>query len=753
MYMLYAFTLFLSATLLFLIQPMFAKAILPELGGTPAVWNTCMVFYQAMLLIGYVYAHLSTAYLNTRTQTLVHLVVLVLPTLVLPVSLLSCSHVPVEANPIPWLLLTLLTSVGLPFFVVSTTAPLLQSWFAETSHPDAQNPYFLYSASNLGSLLALLAYPTVVEPRLGIIEQAAGWSAGYRLLILLVVACVAVLWYTKRRDRVHSCNRSPRAATSMSIIEQKSGGTDSYAAVTQAVRLRWIILSFVPSSLLLGVTTHITTDIASVPLLWVIPLALYLLSFVLVFARHRWGTHDFWVRSHAFILVPLMICFSLGNVAVVWIVLALHLLAFFLASMVCHGELALQRPSASRLTDYYLCMSFGGMLGGMFNSLLAPLVFPTILEYPLILVLGCFLRPDLSGLERRFKSTVLDVVLPLALAGLLVTANALIARNSWSLNTGGLILVSSLAGIACYSFRERPVRFGLGTAAILMNGFIQYSSQDPVLLTERSFFGVLRVRSVKEGHFHQLSHGNTLHGAQCLDKDRRREPLTYYHRQGPIGQVFHVFSGQTTKQRVAAVGLGVGTLACYGESGQQWSFYEIDPAVERIARDKRYFTYLSDSDAEVKVVLGDARRSLAHESDGSFGLIILDAFSSDAIPIHLITREAVRGYLDKLADDGIMAFHISNRHLRLHSVLASVADNLGLECRQQEFRVTDTDLKEFYYPSDWVLMARRTTDFGPLASDTRWRTPSIEPAMRVWTDEYSNILSVLHFGETKQQRQ
>lgn len=747
MLLLYAVTLFLSATLMFLIQPMFAKIVLPLLGGTPAVWNTCMVFYQTILLAGYVYAHLITTRLSFRQQVLVHLGVLALPILTLPISLTYDSPPPTGTNPIPWLLLALAMSVGLPFFVISTTAPLLQRWFAESGHPEAKDPYFLYGASNLGSLVALLGYPFLVEPRLRIVEQSWGWTVGYGLLALLVVPCAMVVWRTTKSAYSDSTNVAFQN-TGNPNYDGEMARDEDVPLVTPGQRLHWIALAFVPSSLLLGVTTYVTTDIASAPLLWVIPLAIYLFTFVLVFARRPWVTHEFWVRAHGFAILPLLILFFLGRAGVAWILLPLHLMVFFLTAMVCHGEFARRRPSAAHLTEFYLCMSFGGMLGGMFNSLVAPLIFPTIVEYPLVLVLGCLLRPDLSQTVRGVADRLWDVVWPLTLAGALLGVTTLATYRSWEFDTTGMILMASLAGIVCYSFRGRPIRFGLGAATILVSGAVQVAAQNQFLMTERSFFGVLRVRSVEEdGRFHQLLHGSTLHGSQSLDEACRREPLTYYHRQGPIGQVFEVFSKEAAKPHVAVIGLGAGTLACYGEPGQHWTFYEIDPAVERIARDTRYFTFLHDCKAKVDVVLGDARLSMAQAPNGHFGIIVLDAFSSDAIPIHLITREAVQGYLEKLADDGVLAFHISNKYLLLHSVVASLAADLGLECRAQGMQINEADSKLGFAPSDWVLLARRAADLGPLANDPRWKPLPSERGTRVWTDDYSNVLRVIRFGE------
>lgn len=743
MVLLYAITLLLSATLLFWIEPMFAKIVLPLLGGTPAVWNTCMLFYQAMLLAGYVYAHVSTAWLGVRRQALFHLGLLVLPLLTLPIGLWYTSPPPTATTPIPWLLTSLVLSIGLPLFVISTTAPLLQHWFANTGHPAAKDPYFLYAASNLGSLIALLGYPILVEPRWRLVEQSWGWSAGYCLLALLIAACAFAL--LRGRE-----NAYPRWVTDGELNPSPApAASDERSRVTLSQRLGWIALSFVPSSLLLGVTTYLTTDIASVPLLWVIPLALYLLTFVLVFLRRPLVSQHTWVRAHAFVILPLVVLFLLGRSGVVWMLLPLHLLVFFVTGMVCHGELARRRPAAEHLTEFYLWMSFGGVLGGVFNSIVAPLVFSTVTEYPLALVLGCLLRPMLVQTGPVVASRWLDAVLPLTLAGLLLGVDQGLSRSSWSLDLSGLIVLSSLAGVACYSFRDRPIRFGLGVGAILVGGAFHSDAHNRILLTERSFFGVLRVFGDSDGKYHHLVHGYTIHGAQCLDPERRRDPLTYYHRQGPIGQVFTAFSGEAAKSHVAAVGLGTGTLACYGEAGQHWTFYEIDPAVERLARDPQYFTYLSDCPAQVEVVLGDARLSLTQAPDRQFGIIVLDAFSSDAIPMHLLTREALQGYLSKLADGGLLAFHISSRHLRLHPVLANLAADAQLESLAQEMPVSEAESKDFKSSSNWFVMARHAGDFGKLADDPRWKPVSPEPGMPVWTDDFSNILSVARFQRSK----
>ena len=666
----FALTLFVSAALLFSIQPMFTKMVLPLLGGTPAVWNTAMMFFQAALLAGYAYAHLTTRVLGTKRQALLHIFLMVVALLTLPVVANDAWQPPTDGNPIFWLLGLLMISIGLPFFVIAANAPMLQSWFGRTSHPAAGNPYFLYSASNLGSMLALLSYPLLVEPLLRLDQQSWIWTGSYALLALLTTACAALIW---RVDR--PVDRTTRLAKN----DSASGPTIS--AVTMRLRAKWLVLSFAPSSLLLGVTTFLTTDIAAVPLLWVVPLALYLLTFVIVFARRPLISHRIAVRIQPFFLLPLIVFMFWGGNAAVAVLYPMHLLVFFLTALVCHGELAASRPTSAYLTEFYLWLSIGGLLGGVFNALLAPVVFDTIIEYPLLIAIATALRPYLGDTQRA-RIHWRDIVFPGVLGAILLAIIWSSGDDPIGLGLWILILISSVLGMALYSFRERPLRFGLGIGCVLLVGNTLVQSEGITLMRERNFFGVVAVAQPLDDYY-VLRHGTTVHGAQSLDADRRREPLTYFTRSGPLGQAMAAWQDQLAGASVAVTGLGAGTIACDAQPGQDWTFYEIDPAVERIARNPAYFTYLRDCLPDGRVILGDARLQMRGAIDGSYDLIILDAFSSDSVPVHLLTREALELYLSKLAIGGVLVFNISNRYLDLVPVLAGLAESHDLIGRYQ----------------------------------------------------------------------
>jgi hypothetical protein len=729
----FALTLFISASLLFCIQPMIAKMILPVLGGSPSVWSTCMVFFQAVLLAGYTYAYAMTAWLRLRRQAALHFGVLLLPVLVLPLAITpgTVQAPSPAANPSVWLLGLLLTSVGLPFFVGASTAPLLQKWFAETGHPAGKDPYFLYGASNLGSLIALLGYPILMEPGLRLAQQSLLWSVGYGVLAVLTFVC-AVLVVLAPRDL-------PRA-----VDEPIIGAVASHPLVRQ--RLSWVALAFIPSSLLLGVTTYLSTDVASIPLFWIIPLALYLVTFILAFSRREILPLRLLTRVSRPAILVLVLVTCLYPVQVVFI--PLHLLVFFLAASVCHGELARRRPSVRHLTEFYLAISLGGVLGGVFNALIAPVVFDRVVEYPLAMVLACLALPGVAARSgtRHLQARVLDFAFPLALGSAIVgvrlwlTDPATIPTSSDNLT---MILAFSLGSLICFTFVERPVRFALGIAALLGSGMLM--SQGQVLHRERSFFGSLSVVRLEPGPYHQLIHGTTVHGQQSLDPHRRQEPLTYYYRTGPIGQVFEVFGQRSSRPTVAVVGLGTGSLAAYAQPGERWTFYEIDPSVARIASNPAYFTYLRDCRASAReIVLGDARLRLRDAPGHRYDLIVLDAFSSDSIPVHLLTREAIDLYRSKLAPDGMMAFHISNRHLDLATILGAVARDEDLVCRvRRDTRLNPDEQRLGKSVSTWAILANRENDLGSLATDPAWVLPRVRRNEAAWTDDFSNIFE--HF--------
>lgn len=727
---LYSVTLFISATLLFVVQPMFARMILPLLGGSPAVWNTTQVFYQAALLAGYGYAHLARR-LAPRRQIGLHVLLLLLPLLVLPIRVPTDSLPPIASNPAPWLLLLLTVAVGLPFFVVAASSPLLQRWFAGTGHRAAGDPYFLYAASNLGSLLALLAYPVIIERSLRLAEQSHWWTGGYLLLAALIVGCGVMVW---------------RALQSTPAPWESPPVAAPAGEVTFKQRARWVLLAFVPASLMLSVTTYISTDIAAIPLLWVIPLALYLLTFVLVFARKPLLPHALMVELFPIAMLPLVVLLASQVTQTTLRSIPIHLLAFFVVAMVCHGELARERPGPRHLTEFYLWLSVGGVLGGGFNALLAPLLFKNVMEYSLTVALGCLLLPNRAPAEQESpRARRLDWALPLGLFFLVAGLVVGLPDREWLPYRLVLGVTFGLPALICFTFARRPVRFGLGVGAIMLAGVLFNGSAGRVLYAERTFFGIHRVLLDDSGNYHVLTHGSTVHGMQSVDPARRQEALTYYTPSGPIGQVFAIFNGALADREIAVVGLGSGSVACHRQPGQRWTFYEIDPSVERIARDLRYFTYLRDCLPDAEVVLGDARFSLASARSGQYSLILLDAYSSDAMPVHLITREALQLYVDKLAPGGLLAFNISNRYFDLKPVLSNLAEDAGLAYRSRDdLDVTEAERQQGKIGSQWVVLARSPDDLGRLLDDPRWLPPRPRADIPVWTDDFNSMLSALY---------
>jgi hypothetical protein len=746
---LFGATLFVSAGLTFLVQPMFAKFVLPLFGSTPAVWNTSMLFFQTTLLAGYLYAHESTRRLGARRQAAVHVAILLVPLLVLPIGVPENWIPPADSNPLPWLLGLLAIAVGLPFFVVATTAPLLQRWLAATDHPAAADPYFLYRASNLGSVLGLLGYPLIVEPSLRLAEQGRLWSAGYGLLVVLVLACAAVVW---RAPRV-----ADAAASAAPAVEDReaapAGDADGAPAPPRgsparqrlATRLRWVGLAFVPSSLMLGVTTAMTTDIAPIPLLWSLPLSLYLISFILVFAPS--SRADRLQRAMAFALPGVVLVISvillLDVRGPLWLLVPVHLGGFFVVAVVSHGALARDRPPARRLTEFYLLISLGGALGGVFNAIVAPALFDSLAEYPIVLVLAAIClprRPPLiaPGPYARW----LDLALPLALGATVALIVLLSQLAPTDAQEYAKMFAFSLAAGVAINFIRRPLRFGLSVGAIVLAVAIASAPDQQELHRERSFFGVYRVTAAEGGDLHRLVHGTTTHGAQDLSPGRERTPISYYHRSSPIGQLLRAMPpGVTT--RAAVIGLGTGSVACYSKPGERWTFYEIDPTVERIARDPRFFTYLRVCPGEFDVVLGDARLRLPRAADRRYGLIMADAFSSDAVPVHLITREALALYRSKLREHGIVAFNVSNNYVALEPVLGNLAHDAAMACVARADRRSGRDGMPETDASDWVVMARHRRDLRAIAADKRWGDCRRSPRSAPWTDDYSNLLSAL----------
>ena len=730
----FGLTLFLSAGLLFSVQPMVAKMLLPLLGGTPAVWNTCMVFFQGLLLAGYAYA----MFISRRSvgqQIVFQLVLLLLACVSLPIGLSAfwLNSVPSTSNPTVWLLACLAATVGLPFFIASSNGPLLQKWFSNTGLRSATDPYFLYSASNAGSFVALLSYPALLEPNFNLQLQSRIWAIGYLLLICLIAVCAFLLW----RSRVRT-------------VESESGGESvdpDYATASvddvpsTGKRLRWIALAFVPSSLMLGVTNYLTTDIASLPLLWVVPLAIYLFTLVLAFSRRQIiSLRSLTIVLPAITVLFLFVYFS-GISLQPSLMVALSLVYFFVAALTCHTRVAALRPGAKHLTEFYLWFSLGGVLGGIFNALLAPLVFTSVVEYPLMVLLACLLLPAEPGepglVQLRWKDYAKPIVILIGTLVLGIAVNKL-APNSLP----GLLVVLALPMIVAYTSRRRPLIFVLCVAAVIVGSTV-VNVDSRTLHVERNFFGVLRVTSNDDDSMHVILHDTTLHGRQFTSKERRCEPLSYFHREGPLGHVFTAFRESTAPRNVAVVGLGAGAITAHALPAEHWTYYEINPAVVEIARDKRYFSYVGEcAQVPFNVVLGDARLRLREATDATYGLIVIDAFSSDAIPVHLMTQQALDLYLSKLAPDGLLVFHISNRNLDLKPVVADLARSRSLTAVYLGDPILDAVKAKD--PSAWVVMTRKERDAKGLA-ETPIASSLTADGKHLWTDDYSNILSVFRW--------
>lgn len=728
MLILYASAIFFSAALLFSVQPLFARMALPLLGGSPSVWNAALVFYQATLLAGYIYAHVSTRFLSVRTQAVLHVLLVLMPLVVLPIRIGSDWAPPSNVNPTLSFLGLLTGAVGLPFFALSTTAPVLQRWFTKSGHPSAADPYFLYAASNGGSFLALLSYPLVIDRVLSLTVQARWWAIGYAMfLVLMGTSALAVL------RRANAAAAQPRTASASALV-----------ALPFARRARWVIVALIPSSLMLGVTTHISTDLAAMPLLWVVPLSIYLLSFVLVFAR-RPLPHRFFVRLLPIAAFAVVFTMAVKAIEPIAFVIPLHLVLLFVASMVCHGELARDRPASADLTEFYLWMAIGGVLGGAFNALVAPLLFGSIVEYPLMIVAALLVAPLGDGSRISSPRPIftmprgLDMALPIAVAALTLLLVTAMEKTAFTPRTQ-YVIAFGLPALVAFGFSRQPIRFGLAMGAILTVSTVFGSSRGHVVHSERTFFGVHRVAIDSSGAYHQLLHGGTIHGVQSIDPARRREPLGYYGAGGPAGQIFGSLAPRPA--RIGVVGLGNGTLAAYALRGESWTFFEIDAAVERIARDPRWFTYLVDSPGVVRVRLGDGRLSLAAAAD-RYDVLILDAYSSETIPLHLLSREALRVYRARLTPRGLLVFHISNRYFDLAPVVAGLAQDAGLEWRVRKEELSDPEeIRRGSVPSTWAVLTSDAAALGVLTADRRWRRVPPKGA-DVWTDDHSSLLSAL----------
>lgn len=737
---LFAVAIFTSAALVFVVQPMVTRLVLPMLGGSPAVWNTAMVFFQTALLAGYAYAHLLQKVGSMRVQLGVHLALLLAAAVTLPLSISGVTGDPDPTAPILWLLATLTLSVGAPFAVLSATAPLLQAWYARVraGHPDGQNPYALYAASNLGSFLALLAYPVVVEPLAALSSQRWGWSGGYLLFVLMIATLAGVVWF-RRADRALE---PPRLVRSPPVAWLERG--------------KWVLLAAAPSSLMLGVTAHLSTDVASAPFLWVIPLALYLLTFVIAFQTRPWIS----------LPVTLTIAGALGAICVsftafrtgAWpLMFALHLATFFFLALMCHQRLAERRPPADRLTEFYLLMSLGGVVGGAFTALLAPVIFNMVWEYPLVLVLVALARPrDRSEVQRWEILTFVGAVLVCAAPPLLSAMFQADWDLAWAYNRHfdwrmeqltQVILMFAMIG--AFLLRDRTPAYVILLALITLSA--QYIARGyDWSYSERSFFGVMRVANVPDpalgGDVHVLMHGTTLHGAQARAPAFECRPTLYYATTTPIGQATQLVQSRGPGANIGVVGQGSGAMAAYKRAGDTLTFFEIDPMVDRLSRDPDWFTYISHCAAgPVRTVLGDARLTMAREPAGTYDLLIIDAFSSDAVPTHLLTVEAIDGYLKLLKPDGVVVLHLSNRNLDITLPAAAAARALGVASRHSIYIETPGTPVMAEASTEALVLSPTAAGLGDFRPDNGWRTLA-DSDVRPWTDDYVNLFGAMVRG-------
>ena len=732
----YTAAIFVSALLLFSVQPLFTKMVLPRLGGSPAVWSVAMVFFQSLLLAGYAYAHFLMQVKNRTTVVAVHLVLLVIALLTLPLSIAGSWGEPPTSGYAFWLLGLFVVSIGLPFFALAANNPLLQAWFVRTGHPAGPDPYFLYASSNIGSFLALLSYPVLLEPMFTLRSQNLMWTGGYGVLVLLIATCGLLLL------------RSPAPA----VADPQTGqsGDASAPAPGWRLRARWIFLASVPSGLLIAVTAHISTDVAAAPLLWVLPLSLYLLTWVLVFQSRPLLPHKWMLMLQPLAIAGVITLLALGGEQNLLLTLGGHQLCFFVIAMACHGELARTRPAAKYLTGFYVALSFGGMVGGLFAGLIAPYAFSWVAEYPILLALAALCRPSDGGERWPSWSRWYWPVLAVLAVALIAPAwyagkipSWLLDHRVWTASVVG-VLAAALALLLKASRLKIFATVGLALVLIRV-----YPADDGRVETVRSFFGVHKIVVMPGGQYHVLMHGTTIHGAQrFLNSDGtpvagRPEPISYYHRDGGIGQaIAAIRERKGAPLRVAVIGVGSGTLACAAEPGETWKFFEIDQTMIDTARDPKYFSYIQNCAPDMKPVIGDARLTFAKEPDGVYDLIIVDAYSSDAIPIHLATQEAMQIYKDKLAPQGAVVMHVSNRHLELSSVVVGIAD--ANEMQSWVYSEDSGRDNEYIFATTVVVSAREEADIGKLASSDEWTQTEPTENQRVWTDDYSNVLGAVY---------
>lgn len=737
---LFVLTIFTGSFLLFLVQPMVARMALPKLGGAPAVWNSAMLVYQALLLAGYAYAHRLTRQ-AARRQSWIHLAVLLLAAIWLPISL-ATLQIPADGSPIFWVPWLLVASIGPLFFAVAAQAPLMQRWFSLSGNTG--EPYALYAASNIGSFAGLIAYPLLVEPFMPIQQQSWLWSGLYALLVLLVLTCAWGIYNSSRNAEVPATE----IPADLPLIGWRK-------------RLYWTALSAVPSGLMLSTTSHLTTDLMAMPLLWVIPLGLYLLSFSVAFADRRSLARFITQTTPSVLLLSAATAFVFFGNALIFKLISTVLL-LFLVAVSLHAEMYRTRPDARHLTDFYLMMSIGGVIGGLFCAIAAPLLFDWTWEHPLLIFAAALLIPQIrlfalsgdddSDDKGRDRATIVLglIALVIGVSGGFMDPTG----NGWA----KMSITAVMVGVGVFTIGNR-IAYALVIAGIMAaNGGVFSLQQSLDNVRWRSYFGIYTVKTDPSGGYRWLTHGTTLHGMQSLIEPTL--PISYYGAGSGVGLAFakaEAFYGPNAT--VGVVGLGSGTLACYAKPGQDWHFFEIDPLMVKIARDKKIFSYVDHCTPDAAIHIGDARLTLAEQPKASLDLLAIDAFSSDAIPLHLLTKEAFDVYRRILKPNGLLIVHISNRHVDLKPVLAAEAKAGGWSLALRNDSPPKKDMDRGMRASSWVAMSMDgkmlKTLTGPLKpfngeyyDPALWLT--IPPAGNTtrWSDDYASVLPHLSIWDT-----
>lgn len=730
----FTLTVFLSAYLLFVVQPIVGKAILPVLGGTPMVWNTTMMFFQILLLGGYFYAHTIAKIRSIKTQSALH-AAFILGAGLITLPMVTTMPPPTDADdPLFWQLGAMGLMIGLPFLFLSASAPLLQKWFSQTTHPDADNPYFLYAASNIGSVLALLLYPVLVERFLPLPEQSLFWTGGYTALLLLMVACAAL-----------AISRLGTHHTEEDIFATK----DKTSPTRKTIGL-WLLLSFVPSSLMLGYTSFITTDIGSLPLFWVIPLALYILSFVIAFSKRT--IIPLPATNAVYAILTVIIFAMMGSVYYMKLELGIALgLLFFITSIMCHQELVRLKPSAHHLTLFYLVMSLGGALGGIFNALIAPLIFVKSYEFMMTLALSLLCWNISAGFSlpasgsRNTPQFTLLIVLALALLSFLILEFAFGTKYQLALPILGLLSIPLILIL----MDRKPYFIAACLAFLLATPIIPWTGETKIVDISRNYFGTLT--TADNGQTRNLSHGITLHGSQPLDPKHKTVPLTYYNQKTAIGQAFGIVENHRKTIKASGLGLGTGSVSCLLRKDDQVTFYEIDPDIIRIAQNPEIFSYLQDCPPASEIIQGDARLKIQNAPDHAYDLTLVDVFSSDSIPMHLITKEATELYLQKTSPDGLVIFHISSRSFKLENEVGQIADAISIPAYMTISPAGTAEGTDYDYAASKVVVLTRNKQYIGDLENLGWQPVHGITGRNAWTDTYVNPLRSIYFGMFQKQ--